>query len=274
MLSALDDLEQRSILPPEVTNLEKRRYSVEIQALLDESTVQTLVELKQTLATLEDLRVRGFISQNVLESQRLYYLTRAQRLIGVSLEPDHMMILLDHIEAPPAVAQAPLLQDSQSSSPVLVKALWIFSVVLLVVAGGWVLYPYVASVRERAFARPQPWRQVPRDVEQSMPGTTFPVGSVFSLPPAGQGVAARHASGAPAYQSDLQIEQIEPLTRRELEVIQLITEGLSNQEIARRLMITHGTVKIHISHIYDKLGVKRRAQAIAKAKALGILADR
>ena len=61
------------------------------------------------------------------------------------------------------------------------------------------------------------------------------------------------------------------LSERELEVLRLMAELLSNPEIARRLVVSPGTVKTHVSHIYDKLGVEGRAEAIAKAKALGII---
>jgi LuxR family maltose regulon positive regulatory protein len=64
---------------------------------------------------------------------------------------------------------------------------------------------------------------------------------------------------------------IEPLSRRELQVLQLIAEGLSNGEIAVRLVISLSTVKGHTSTIYSKLGVKNRTQAIAQARALGLL---
>ncbi len=64
---------------------------------------------------------------------------------------------------------------------------------------------------------------------------------------------------------------IEPLSQRELEVLRLITAGLSNQEIANKLVITPGTVKRHINNIYGKLGVSSRTQAIAKAHALRLL---
>lgn len=63
---------------------------------------------------------------------------------------------------------------------------------------------------------------------------------------------------------------IEPLSERELEVLELIAEGLSNQEIAQRLYISLRTVKWHSSNIYGKLGVKNRTQAVTKARSLGI----
>jgi len=64
---------------------------------------------------------------------------------------------------------------------------------------------------------------------------------------------------------------IEPLSERELEVLQLITHGDSNQEIADRLVITLDTVKRHVTHIFEKLGVHNRVQAVAKSRALGLL---
>jgi LuxR family maltose regulon positive regulatory protein len=64
---------------------------------------------------------------------------------------------------------------------------------------------------------------------------------------------------------------IEPLSKRELEVLQLIAEGLSNKEIAQRLFLSPNTVRIHASNIYGKLGVHSRTQAVARSKALGML---
>jgi LuxR family maltose regulon positive regulatory protein len=66
-------------------------------------------------------------------------------------------------------------------------------------------------------------------------------------------------------------ELVEPLSERELEVLQLIAEGLTNQEIASRLFLALNTVKAHSRNIYGKLGVHSRTQAIARARALGIL---
>ncbi len=74
-----------------------------------------------------------------------------------------------------------------------------------------------------------------------------------------------------AAQPDAVTSQIEPLSARELEVLALIAEGLTNQEIGKRLFITTGTVKVHASHIYQKLGVTGRLQAVTWAKELGVL---
>jgi LuxR family maltose regulon positive regulatory protein len=64
---------------------------------------------------------------------------------------------------------------------------------------------------------------------------------------------------------------IEPLSDRELEVLQLIAEGLSNREIAGRLYLSLNTVKVHARNIYGKLSVHNRVQAVARARELAIL---
>jgi LuxR family maltose regulon positive regulatory protein len=64
---------------------------------------------------------------------------------------------------------------------------------------------------------------------------------------------------------------IEPLTAREQDVLRLIAAGLSNREIAQRLVIGLGTVKTHVLGIYGKLGVHSRTQAVALARELDLL---
>jgi LuxR family maltose regulon positive regulatory protein len=64
---------------------------------------------------------------------------------------------------------------------------------------------------------------------------------------------------------------IEPLSDREIEVLQLITEGLTNSEIAARLYLSLNTVKAHTRNIYGKLNVHNRTQAIARSQELGLL---
>ncbi|MBL8058264.1 MAG: AAA family ATPase [Anaerolineales bacterium] len=64
---------------------------------------------------------------------------------------------------------------------------------------------------------------------------------------------------------------LEPLSDREVGILQLIAEGLSNPDIARQLFLTLNTVKAHTRNIYSKLGVNSRTQAVARARALGLL---
>jgi len=61
------------------------------------------------------------------------------------------------------------------------------------------------------------------------------------------------------------------LSRRELEVLRLLAEGLSNQEIGERLFLALDTIKGHNRRIFDKLEVKRRTEAIARGRELGLL---
>jgi LuxR family maltose regulon positive regulatory protein len=66
---------------------------------------------------------------------------------------------------------------------------------------------------------------------------------------------------------------IEPLSEREIEVLQLIAEGLTNREIAARLYLSLHTIKAHTRNIYGKLGVSNRTQASSKANTLGLIAQ-
>lgn len=63
----------------------------------------------------------------------------------------------------------------------------------------------------------------------------------------------------------------EPLSQREIEVLQLLATGLSNKGIAQTLVIAVSTVKKHLKNIYQKLNVHSRTEAIARARELGIL---
>jgi LuxR family maltose regulon positive regulatory protein len=64
---------------------------------------------------------------------------------------------------------------------------------------------------------------------------------------------------------------IEPLTRRELEILDLLDQRLYNKEIAERLFVSMETVKSHLTNIYQKLQVKTRREAVHEARSLGIL---
>jgi NarL family two-component system response regulator LiaR len=61
------------------------------------------------------------------------------------------------------------------------------------------------------------------------------------------------------------------ITRRELEILELIARGLSNREIAEQLFVSENTVKTHSSRLFDKLSAKRRTQAVQVGKELGLI---
>jgi LuxR family maltose regulon positive regulatory protein len=79
----------------------------------------------------------------------------------------------------------------------------------------------------------------------------------------------QRAAGVPAKAS----QPLELLSQRELEVLKLVAQGLSNQQIAQELVITTDTVKRHVRHILSKFGVRNRVQAVNKAKELSIFDD-
>ena len=61
------------------------------------------------------------------------------------------------------------------------------------------------------------------------------------------------------------------ITRRELEILQLIAQGMSNREIAGKLFVSENTVKTHSSRLFDKLSAKRRTQAVQIGKEMGLI---
>ena len=61
------------------------------------------------------------------------------------------------------------------------------------------------------------------------------------------------------------------VTRRELEILALIANGMSNREIAEKLFVSENTVKTHSSRLFDKLSAKRRTQAVQIGKELGLI---
>ena len=86
---------------------------------------------------------------------------------------------------------------------------------------------------------------------------------------------AASANGTPAQSVSpprrSQIGLIEPLSRCELEVLALVAQGLSNREISERLYFSLNTIKGHNRNIFGKLAVRRRTEAIARARELGLL---
>jgi len=78
------------------------------------------------------------------------------------------------------------------------------------------------------------------------------------------------------YKKKNNVERYDPaklgLSQREVEVLELLSQGYSNQEIADKLFVSLNTIKTHISKIYQKLNAKRRTQAIQKARELALIA--
>jgi two-component system, NarL family, response regulator LiaR len=78
------------------------------------------------------------------------------------------------------------------------------------------------------------------------------------------------AAGGPFIADERKREDLH-ITRRELEILELIAQGLSNREIAEKLFVSESTVKTHSSHVFDKLGARRRTQAVQLGKEFGLL---
>jgi DNA-binding CsgD family transcriptional regulator len=76
---------------------------------------------------------------------------------------------------------------------------------------------------------------------------------------------------APPFEKNLSALQYLGVSDREYEVLSLLAVGLSNREIAQRLFVSPNTVKTHLAHLYEKLEVSRRTQAISKAKSLQLI---
>ena len=81
-------------------------------------------------------------------------------------------------------------------------------------------------------------------------------------------VYVEKTTGTPLYRSS---HDKFGLSKRELEVLQLMSEGLSNQEIASKLFLSLSTIKTHSSKLFEKMDVERRTQAIDMAKKFGII---
>jgi len=77
-------------------------------------------------------------------------------------------------------------------------------------------------------------------------------------------------TGSPFVLNDKKREDLS-ITPRELEILELIAQGMSNREIAEKLYVSENTVKTHSSRVFDKLGAKRRTQAVQLGKEFGLL---
>jgi DNA-binding NarL/FixJ family response regulator len=92
-------------------------------------------------------------------------------------------------------------------------------------------------------------------------------------PPAGNGEPAAGepaTAAAPFVADEAKLKKL-GITPREVEILGLIAAGLSNREIAARLFVSENTVKTHSSRLFEKLGAKRRTQAVQLGKAAGLI---
>lgn len=76
---------------------------------------------------------------------------------------------------------------------------------------------------------------------------------------------------SPAFEANTRVQETLGISARELEVLELLAAGRSNKEIAKRLEVSPNTVKTHVGKLYDKLEVKRRTEAILRARELGMI---
>ena len=77
-------------------------------------------------------------------------------------------------------------------------------------------------------------------------------------------------AGTPFTLNEKRLQEL-AITKRELEILGLIADGLSNREIAERLFVSENTVKTHSSRLFDKLSARRRTQAVQRGKELGLI---
>ena len=70
--------------------------------------------------------------------------------------------------------------------------------------------------------------------------------------------------------NELRLQEL-AITKRELEILGLIAQGLSNREIAEKLFVSENTVKTHTARLFDKLSARRRTQAVQRAKEAGLI---
>ncbi len=122
---------------------------------------------------------------------------------------------------------------------------------------GPLLWPLLLDLRQ---ARPAGARWSTTYIDQIIAAVGLPQGQLEPAPP--PAVIAAGATVEPL---------AEPLTERETEVLALLAEGLTNQEVADRLFLSVGTIKRHAHNIYGKLGVNSRTQAILRGQNLGLL---
>jgi two-component system, NarL family, response regulator LiaR len=97
-----------------------------------------------------------------------------------------------------------------------------------------------------------------------------PVEVQVLVPAPGPATVSASVHSVPFVRDERRREEL-TITPREIEILELIARGLSNREIAEKLFVSENTVKTHSSRVFDKLGAKRRTQAVQFGKELGLL---
>ncbi len=125
-----------------------------------------------------------------------------------------------------------------------------------------------AALRDMAL---KGWAVVPPDSSATqLEAAVMAAGSGLTVLPVAAASSFYGRPGArPVHTETTPLE--EPLTARELEVLQLLSEGLSNKLIAKRLTISEHTVKFHVSATYAKLGAASRTEAVSQAARRGLI---
>jgi two-component system, NarL family, response regulator LiaR len=83
--------------------------------------------------------------------------------------------------------------------------------------------------------------------------------------------ATREPGAGEPFAPNAASQQLLGITARELEILTLVAQGLSNREIASQLFVSENTVKTHCARVFDKVGAARRTQAVQRGKELGLL---
>ena len=125
-----------------------------------------------------------------------------------------------------------------------------------------------------SFGRPSPGASVtmgnaPREEGEFLASRPAATGPEASRPEATHPGTQQAGSGGSG--QSRKTEQMESLTPREVEVLRLLSQGQTNPQIAQNLLVSRGTVKIHVQHIISKLGVSDRTQAAVRAIEAGII---
>ena len=160
-----------------------------------------------------------------------------------------------------------LLYDSQGEGPAAIKSL---TAALQIAEPGGFIRPFVdlgASIAD--LLKRFHWQGIARDYINGILTAFEQEGEQRINPHAADQPAA--SAKQPRHPSPPSHPLVEPLTHRELGVLDLLAQRLSNREIADELFISTTTVKGHLQNIYGKLGVSKRREAVEKARKIGIL---